>query len=106
MRLERVGAGPESDQTAPRAPLFTNPTTGRPRCRRPPRCRRVDEVGPFFEMIPIGLGDYTLVMARCAQRAVAIQLDGFVAALLVMTGLGSEDVNRGRRDGGLLEQER
>ena len=28
------------------------------------------------------------VIARCAKRAVAIQLDCFVAALLAMTGFG------------------
>jgi hypothetical protein len=31
---------------------------------------------------------FTLVIARCAKRAVAIQLDCFVAALLAMTGVG------------------
>jgi hypothetical protein len=33
-----------------------------------------------------------LAIARCAKRAVAIQLDYFVAALLAMTGLGCDFV--------------
>jgi len=34
--------------------------------------------------MPLAFGYYTLVMARCAKRAVAIQLDCFVAVLLAM----------------------
>jgi len=36
-------------------------------------------------IIATALGYDTLVIARCAQRAVAIQLDYFVAALLAMS---------------------
>jgi hypothetical protein len=37
----------------------------------------------------------TFVIARCAKRAVAIQLDCFVATLLAMTVYSSRDVGIG-----------
>jgi|JI10StandDraft_1071094.scaffolds.fasta_scaffold180983_3 hypothetical protein len=36
-------------------------------------------------IIPIALSFYAVVIARCAKRAVAIQLDCFVASLIAMT---------------------
>jgi hypothetical protein len=39
---------------------------------------------------------YTFVIARCAKRAVAIQLDCFVATLLAMTVYSSRDFGMSR----------
>jgi len=41
--------------------------------------------GEIFVVIPIARIIETIVIARCAKRAVAIQLDCFVASLLAMT---------------------